>query len=330
MFAKELAIGLLPAIALSAAAAPAGYTIVDFGPDIRPSAINADGTVVGCELIQGACAPVIYQGGGWQTLEHSGYASVAAINRKAVMVGDDSSRPVMWSGSHRRVLGGLPLHSTAEGISDDKTVVGTRLDSGRKTSCYSWLANQITILGTLDGGNCYAHAIDRYARYIVGESSYHGFIYYDGVMHDLGRVKGDGLGTRARAVNSHGHVSASSEYDNSGDWAAAYWNGRKLVRVPGVSIPAGPSYGGAMNDNDEMLVAGQNEANQFLFLYDGRAGVTTAIEPLIHNAAGWDFDWQKVGGPEALAAGLNEQGTIVGTATYDNVAHGYMLVPDSQ
>jgi hypothetical protein len=35
-------------------------------------------------------------------------------------------------------------------------------------------------------------------------------------------------------------------------------------------------------------------------------------------------------GTEALTAGLNDQGTIDGTATYNNVAHGYMLVPDPQ
>jgi hypothetical protein len=326
MSAKELAIGLLPAIALSAAAAPAGYTIVDFGPDIRPWAINVDGTVVGCELIQGVCAPVIYQGGGWQTLKHSDAAVVTAINDKGVMVGDDGQLPVMWNGNHRRVLGGLPLGSSAEGISDDKTIVGTRRDSRTKTSCYSWHADQITDLGTLDGGNCLAHAIDRTGRYIVGESSIHGFIYYEGVMHDLGRVKGDGVSTLARAVNIHGHVSATSQYNNSGDWAAAYWNGRKLVRVPGMSVP--PTYGEAMNDNDEMLVAGTDEAGHFLFLYDGGAGVTTAIEPLIHNASGWDFNWLAIGGPGLLAAGLNEHGTIVGTAIFDNVVHGYMLVPD--
>jgi probable HAF family extracellular repeat protein len=325
----------LATLALSAGAAPAGYTLVDLGASHRPQAVNESGTIVGCRLTQGTCgAPEIYDGS-WRDLKHSGTGNAEAINDKGVVVGEDGQCPTRWRNGHRLVLrGGLHRGSTAEGVSNGGTIVGTRV-AGSDTACFAWNAGDKANLGSLGGGRCQAHAIDKTGRYIAGESyvtpgtgADHAFIHDESGMHDLGLLKG-GAYSRAIAVDRRGHASVTADYDNSGDWTAAYWNGRKLVKVPGVIISGGESFSGAMNDNDEMLVAGYDGGGHFLFLYDGRAGMTTAVEPLIHDSTGWDFDWGQVGAA-SLVAGLNDQGAIVGSALYDGVEHGFMLVPDAE
>jgi probable HAF family extracellular repeat protein len=198
--------------------------------------------------------------------------------------------------------------------------------------CYAWQSGVVTNLGSLGGGRCQAHAIDKSGRYIAGESfvppgtgADHAFIHDEAGMHDLGLLKG-GANSIGIAVNRHGHVSVTADYDNSGDWAAAYWNGRKLVRIPGVSVAGSQSFGGALNDHDEMLVAGFDAEGHALFLYDGRTGTTMPIEPLIHGADGWDFTMNQRNVIRALA----DDGTIVGGATYNGSEHGFMLVPDAE
>lgn len=64
----------------------------------------------------------------------------------------------------------------------------------------------------------------------------------------------------------------------------------------------------------------------YLFVYDGRTGVATVIEPLIHNGAGWSFTLP----PGQVLRAIADDGTILGGAMLNGVEHGYMLVPDTQ
>ena len=141
-------------------------------------------------------------------------------------------------------------------------------------------------------------------------------------MHDLGLLP-HGAYSWVRAVNRHGHASVWADTDNSGDWAAAYWNGHKLVEVPDVRLITGESFSGGINSKDEMLVIGDDGAGHSLFVYDGRSGAVTAIEPLIRDAQGWDFGYT----PFDAATGIADDGSIVGSAWLDGEEHGYMLVP---
>ena len=127
-------------------------------------------------------------------------------------------------------------------------------------------------------------------------------------------------------VNRHGHVSGTSTYDAAGNVAAAYWNGRRWERVPGVSPEHGESYGGPINDHDEMLVGGDDGEGHVIFLYEGKGGTVTPIEPLIHDGAAWRFGnpWSQV------LRGLSDDGIIIGRALLDGEDHAFMLVPDAQ
>jgi probable HAF family extracellular repeat protein len=255
----------------------------------------------------------------------------AALNKHGVIVGwDGRRRPARWVHGERRVLTGVKK-GQATGIGDDGTIAGTSLDH-EVPRCFSWKDGAAADLGTLGGDHCYVYGIDSTGRYIAGESDfsfaparYHAFIHDENGMHDLGSLPGEYVST-ANAVNRYGHASVTAPYDDSGDQAAVYWDGVRLVQVPGVNAGGNWSIGGAINDRDQMLVAGWDTEGHALFLYDGRSGVVTAIQPLIHNIEGWTFGFDQ----DLYITGLTNDGRIVGATNYQNELHGFLLVPDSQ
>lgn len=318
---------------LSATASPAGYTVVDLGPDQLPTEINAAGTIAGgtgSYPYHGNAE--VYQDGQWSALDAKSKKSFGnAINRKGEIVGDDGHRPVRWVNGQRESLAGVP-HGRAEGISKDGTIVGSTDPKGFGSgSCYSWKSGVVTDLGSLGGSWCDATSISSSGQYIGGFSAnghgWHAFIRDAGGMHDLGTLAG--ALSEDTSVNRHGHASLSSNYDETtNNFAATYWNGKRLIQVPGVTPAGMTSWAGRINDADEMLVLGYDAQNHpAIFLYEGRTGVTTAIEPLIRNPTGWDFSWYIKGG---ILRGIGDDGTIVGQAPYNGVPHGFMLVPDAQ
>jgi uncharacterized membrane protein len=187
----------------------------------------------------------------------------------------------------------------------------------------------VTDLGTLGGAWCRAHAIDSTGQYIGGESDVlnagsHGFVRdAQGTMRDVG-ILPNGAFSWVRAVNRHGHASVWADVNNSGDWAAAFWNGHRLIEVPGVRANAAESISAGINRYDQMLVVGDDGAGHGLFLYEGRTGAVTA-EPLVTNAQGWCF----CNIPIRLATDIEDDGRIIGSALYNGDEHGYMLVPVS-
>ena len=315
----------LAALARAAAAAPAAYQIIDLGPSQVPLAIDARGTVVGKTVHTNRAD--YYEDGAWTPLKSLGAVSSAeAINSSGVIAGEDGSKPVRWHHGHRMVLDGLGLGNAA-GISDDGTIVGTYTHS-HADHCFAWKDGAITDLGSLGGGSCLAYAIDPTGQYIGGMSSGlrfagHAFISDAQGMHDLGTLQ-HGYFSQVRAVNRHGHASLSSDVDHSGNSAAAYWSGHRLIEVPGVRLPGGDSVPGGINSHDEMLVVGDNGSGTMIYLYEARTKTVTAIVPRIVNADGWCFcggSWSQ------LAAGITDDGRIVGSAQLDGKEHGYMLVP---
>jgi len=315
----------LACAALPAASAPAGYQVVDLGPSQSPLALNPSGVVVGSTADTGQAD--VYEDGAWTLLEaRREFSTAEAINRHGDIVGEDGSKAVRWHHGHRIVLDGLGK-ATAAGIADDGTIVGTWTPDHDADRCYAWKDGVITDLGTLGGSSCDAYAIDPTGQYIGGMSSGprfsgHGFIRDAQGMHDLGALP-NGYVSWVRAVNRHGHASLWADVNNSGDWAAAYWNGHKLIEVPGVRLAGGQSIAAGINGKDEMLVLGDNGAGDMIFLYEGRTKTVTEIVPRIVNPEGWCFcgPWFR------LATGIDDDGRIVGSATYDGEEHGYMLVP---
>jgi len=314
----------MASLAQAAAAAPSAYQVIDLGPTQWPLALNRHGTVVG-KTADTEQADV-YRDGAWTLLKARGtYSTAEAVNGAGDIVGEDGSKPVRWQHGHRRVLIGLG-DGTAAGISDDGTIVGTYTQH-RKDRCYAWKDGVITDLGTLGGGRCNAYAIDPTGRYIGGMSSGahfggHAFIRDAQGMHDLG-VLPNGYYSWVSGINRHGHASLWADIDNSGDWAAAYWNGHALIQVPGVLPPGGESIAMGINGHDEMLVSGDDGAGHTLFLYEGNTNTVTPIVPRIVNPEGWCF----CGIPSRLATGIADDGRIVGSAVFNGEEHGYMLVP---
>jgi len=323
---SPLAISLALACATQvAAAAPSAYQVVDLGPSQRPLALDRHGVVVG--RAEDTNRADVFEGDAWTTLPaRSDFSTAEAVNRTGDIVGEDGTRAVRWHHGRRQVLSGLGATATATGIADDGTIVGTFTphDAHR---CYTWKDGAITDLGTLGGPGCDAYAVDPTGQYVGGMSdgvhfSSHGFIHDAQGMHDLGALP-NGYHSWVRAVNRHGHAALWADIDNSGDWAAAYWNGHRLIQVPGVLPPGGESISMGINARDEMLVSGDDGAGHTLFLYEGRTNAVTPIVPLIVNPDGWCF----CGTPSRLATGIADDGRIVGSAFLEGEEHGYMLVP---
>jgi len=318
---RNLALALvLVASALPAAAVPPAYLLVDLGRVQEPAAINRSGVVVGTKYGKDVRANV-YENGEWTSLKTRRFRSFAsAVNCHGDVVGRDGLLPVLWRQGHRRVLDGLGF-GYANGIADDGTIVGSYTPE-RDARCYAWKDGSITDLGTLGGKGCTANAIDPSARYISGSANidvaqyiYHAFVHDAQGMHDLGTL--GGFNSVARAVNRYGHAAVWTEYDSAGPGVAAYWNGHELIEVPGLR-GNGDSTGVDINRHDEMLVRGDDGTDHSVFIYDGRSGTVTAIDPLVLNAQGWYID---------RPSGLSDDGHIVGIGWYQFEEHGYMLVP---
>jgi hypothetical protein len=299
------------------AAAPASYTIVDLGADQQPLDANAKGTIVGYTI--STHTPVTYADGVWTPLPLQGTQGEArAINFHGVIAGFDA-QIVEWkrNGQRERLAG---THTgKAEGIADDGTIVGSDF-RGSHFSCFKWKDGVIIpIIGP--GDDCLTHAISPNGAFIGGESNDDGFIQDSTGLHDIGTLVPGGFSTTVK-VNKHGHAAVLSTYDDSNQWAAVYWNGKRLVDI-GLHPNESQSVSTAINEHDDVLVGGQDDAGHTLFLYSARGPVVTPIEPLIVNPAGWVFDVD----PTLELAALTDDGTIYGAAHLDGVMHAFKLVP---
>jgi hypothetical protein len=114
-----------------------------------------------------------------------------------------------------------------------------------------------------------------------------------------------------------------SMYDDSGNYTAAFWTGKRLVDI-GTHVGGTFSAATAINDSDDVLAYGADGLGHTLFLFSGRGRVLTPIEPLIANPEGWRFDMLQTSEEVAVLA---NDGTIYGSAHFNGERHAFKLVP---
>ena len=185
-------------------------------------------------------------------------------------------------------------------------------------------------LGTLGGPGSYATAVSD-TGFVAGCSDVmpqgvHAFLYYQGVMRDLGSATGDGGGNScALAVNDAG-VAAG----RAGNGDLVVWSGESVARL-GVKGNIG-----AINDAGAIVGSHPDGARTVAFLYRDGALVdigrpSVASEATAINAGGEvvgasdgrafvyrDGTLQDLGTPagaSSIAKGINDRGEIVGMAS---------------
>jgi probable HAF family extracellular repeat protein len=316
----------------ASAAAPAAYTLVDLGSWKQPVAVNDAGTLVAHSVRK--YQPLVNGGGKWKHLPIEGtWGWPVAVNAHDLIVGFDETGwntgvAVAWKAGQRIELAGIPPTGQPAGVADDGTVVGSVYGAFGESYGFTWKDGLLTRLPGLGGGDAYAYAVDPKAAFIGGQArtpdgSSHAFLLDDAGIRDLGtlnHVSGDSL---VRAVNRLGHAAAMSMYDGSGNYAAAYWTGRTLVDL-GIHDGGVFSATTAINDADDVLAYGSDGLGHVLFLYAGRDGTLTPIEPLIANPEGWRFDMRQKSDEIAVLA---NDGTIYGSAHFNGERRAFKLVP---
>lgn len=160
---------------------------------------------------------------------------VLGINDQGTAVGDSDlasgrRHAFLKKGSRLTDLGTLPSGSFSEAyaISNTGIIAGVADLDGRHKHAVSWVGGQIVDLGTLPGGtDSSARAVNDNGM-IVGYSAtpegYHGFLYSNGTMHDLGTLGSDP--SMATGINSRGEVVGTSALSGYGHHAFLWRNGQ--------------------------------------------------------------------------------------------------------
>jgi probable HAF family extracellular repeat protein len=159
---------------------------------------------------------------------------------------------------------------------------------------------QITDLGAPGGGG-FAHAINNQGE-VVGS----GFLWRDGVMHDLGTLGGDG--TTAKAINNNGEVVG---YGNVADGATHAFLWRDGVMRDLGTLGGAASYAMGINNHGE-VVGGSETADGATHAFLWRDGVMRDLGTL--------------GGYNSFADAINDNGEVVGSSGTTEVMTSHAFV----
>lgn len=174
-----------------------------------------------------------------------------------------------------------------------------------------WDGAVVTDLGTLGGRFSIAHDISN-AGTVVGASrpsmnsccNDHATLWIGKVMIDLGNQLGYESHSIARSINEHGAVVGYANMPN-GRWGAVKWTDGAASWLPALD---GFSDAVALSINERGQSVGSAFGNQpgRAVLWDGDIPIDlTTLMPAHLLADGWLFE---------SATGINDQGTVVGTA----------------
>jgi probable HAF family extracellular repeat protein len=172
-------------------------------------------------------------------------------------------------------------------------------------------------LGTLGGASAQALAVND-AGQVVGKATtsdseyYQAFRYdfYDGRMHNLGRLPGD-RGSTAFGINDHGDVVGLSTPGSSGAHAFLYDHGT----VRNLGTLAGGTTSAARGINDDGIVVGSAStaaSGSCAFVYDGTTMVN--LNDLLPANSGWILH---------SATAINNDGLIVGYGIHNNLERAF-------
>jgi probable HAF family extracellular repeat protein len=206
------------------------------------------------------------------TLPGGVFSEATAINERGQIVGrsdtaseDPDFHAVLWEGGEVIDLGTLPggRYSYATGINNKGQIVGV---------------SQTT------GNNCEAGFFT---------ACEHAFVWSDGVMTDLGAIRGPFSG--ATGINDRGQVVGFSTTSAEGDTTAVLWDNGTMIdlgRLPG----DGFATAGAINNRGQIVGWSSNTTTRAFIWQRGMMAELAALP----------------GGEFSLAADLNNTGRIVG------------------
>jgi probable HAF family extracellular repeat protein len=236
-----------------------------------------------------------------------------------------------------------PAYSSSTGVNDRGDVIGNYSTN----TGFFWHAGKLTNLGELPGADyAFASAINASGT-VVGYSGSstssgtwsHAYVWRDGKMTALPDLGSSG---QAAAINDSGAV-AGTVYDSSGDVLAAEWTLGKLTALPGL----GGTFSEATMINDAGLVVGESSdasgAGHVVVWQNGRAVDLGIGNPVAVDDRGqvlvnvlpesgsqyafiWDHGKQTLLPAGTYAAGLNNEGQVVGdvTAPGTSTADGFV------
>lgn len=226
--------------------------------------------------------------------------------------------------------------SYATDLNDSGLIVGSHgVSQSSPERAAVWQNGVIYDIGTLGGSTSAPYSTESVANavndagYVVGAalpasgSALHAFIWFNGVMSDLGTLGGNGEATRAFGINNANQIVGASP-NAAGQVHAFRWTNGVMSDLG--SLGGSTSHGNDINMSGEVvgisLVAGNGSYRPFIW----RRGQMTNLNTLTDNLPS--------GVTLYNATGINDDGVIVGnTCTTACVIgnyqpyHAYMLVP---
>jgi len=317
-----------------AQAAPT-YELIDLGPNTSAVGINHNGHVVGKhDRIGGKVG--IWRQGAWHKVKDDQWMSAEGIGGQDTVAlelhrfnGHDGAGALLPGDQVVDIEPLLPeaYDSSSTAVTSDGTVVGIYYTIGGAYS-FTWRDNAAATLPCPDTYvSCLAYAASPSKGWIAGigprkdaEPWFIAAMLYDGsAWKDLGTL--GGWSADVSGVNRKGHVVGSSELRPDNHRTHAFVHAGKFMKDL-KTLGGRNSYAYAINSQD--VVVGRSEvskdAEDAAFYWDG-SGPMVDLNTL-------------VSGPKRLhlvdAVGINEDGWIVGNATYWDTYHGYLLKPRSR
>jgi uncharacterized membrane protein len=334
MHEKSLPVLLAAALAATAAApvwsqAAPRYRIVDLGPNITATGVNAHGVVSARYIVDSEFRAARISGKALHPVDDPGSASLAnGISPGGDLVGHISTpfggyAPAAWpkDGPMQRLDVPVPGgYASVLAAARDHVYAGyAATPNSSNSQCAWWKDGVATALPNSLGGNeCAFLAVDSRGRTFAGRANTsvfghdHAVFYADGAMHDLGAPD---FGTAsATGANVAGHVVGVWGFSPG---SAFFYDGTAMSFL---EAPAGSdSAAAAVNDRDEVAgyvrdpLAGTQDGALWL------GGRLFKFADLVDDYADWGF---------FTPASINDDGVIVGVAqrARDGAWHGFALV----
>ncbi|MBS0587039.1 MAG: DUF3466 family protein [Proteobacteria bacterium] len=314
---KLLIAAILTFFSIASARAETTYAIKDVGPLWKDGgiggvfAMNIFGEVVG----QQSSKPFLYSGGTTTILDISGYAT--DINSKHQVVGVSSSNHAfLYDNGLMTDIGdlGYGYDVYAEGINEAGQIVGTSLNGTGTGFSRAFIYTNGTMisLGTLGGGgSSYGFDINNLGD-AVGDSNNRAFIYKDGSMSDIGTLGGS-MGF-ARSINDSREIVGYSDIaGNAYVHAFLYHDGAMKDLTP---VFSGNSWAWDINNKGQIVGTLGSTFGDRAFLYDNN--LLTDLNTLLPLGSNWSL---------IHARSINDAGQIAGEGFLNGEFHAFLLSP---